>query len=92
MAGRSSGEHTALHREFANLIETTRGSGLSRLTARAHVNNCVTVKQLFLLIAQERRQRDGLCLGITQGPMASQARLAAHSALPEFTFARAETT
>ena len=44
----------------------------------SHVNNCFTVKQLFLLIAQERRQRDGLCLGLPAAPMASQARLAAY--------------
>ena len=45
------------------------------------VNNRCTIQQLLQRIAQERPQRTALCSGITQGSMASQARLAAHSAL-----------
>ena len=91
MAGRSSGEHTALHRE--NAARAKPRVVVACLAVRiSHVNNCFTVKQLFLLIAQERRPRDGLCSGLLPPPMASQARLASHSALPEFTFAIADTT
>ncbi len=50
------------------------------------------MQQLLCLFAQERRQRDGLCSGLPAPPMPVTSLLAAHSALPEFTFARADTT
>ena len=43
-----------------------------------HVNNRCSIQQLLQCVAQERRQRDGLCLGLPPPPMAIQASLGAY--------------
>ena len=82
-----------MHRENAARPEPARGSGLSRLTAHVHVNNCFTVKQLFLPVSPRSAARETAYAQVyPPPPMPVTSLLAAHSALPEFTFARADTT
>ena len=88
MADRSIVEHTGTHRENA----ASPKPSVEMAIRLFHGNNRCIVQQSLQPLAQERRQRDGPCLGLPPPPNLLTGPPSGSQALPEFTFAPCRQT